>query len=183
MCNKFQNQYRIPSARRCGWDYSWNGWYFVTICTMHKKCFFGGIHGDIMVHNEIGKLVEYFWNQIPSHFSYVGLDEFIVMPNHIHGILTIQNPAQIDAEKPLVHRNDSKMADISPTAGSLPTIIRSFKSVCTKAINLDYPSSEFRWQTRFYDRVIRGNDELNRIRYYITTNPQKWTQDELCEQR
>lgn len=89
MQNKFQNKYRIPSARLQTWDYANNGAYFITICTQNREHFFGNIKNGIMQLSEIGKLAAQFWHEIPNHFPMVELGNFVVMPNHIHGILII----------------------------------------------------------------------------------------------
>jgi len=89
MQNKFQNKYRIPSARLQTWDYANNGAYFITICTQNREHFFGNIKNGIMQLSEIGKLAAQFWYEIPNHFPMVELGNFVVMPNHVHGILII----------------------------------------------------------------------------------------------
>jgi REP element-mobilizing transposase RayT len=86
---KYKNKYRIATTRLQSWDYCWNGLYFVTICTKKKYHFFGEVIDGEMVLSKIGKLVEKYWNEIPLHFKFVKLNEFVVMPNHIHGIIVI----------------------------------------------------------------------------------------------
>ena len=83
--NKFRNKYRIPSARLIGYDYGSHGFYFVTICTKDKICFFGQA-------SLIGNIANEYWQQIPLHFPFIELDEFIIMPNHLHGILFFNKP-------------------------------------------------------------------------------------------
>jgi len=85
--DKFLNKYRIPSARLQTWDYGWNAPYFVTICTANRECFFGNIVDNEMKLSAIGELANQFWAEIPKHFPFVILDAFVVMPNHLHGIL------------------------------------------------------------------------------------------------
>src|SRR5258708_33203920 len=92
MADKYQNKYRIPSARLQTWDYGSNAAYFTTICTTNREHFFGEIMNGIMQLSEIGKIANQFWIEIPNHFPFVILDEFIVMPNHIHGIIVIDRP-------------------------------------------------------------------------------------------
>jgi REP element-mobilizing transposase RayT len=92
MSDKFQNKYRIPSARLQNWDYGWNAAYFITICTQNRECDFGKIVDDQMILSEIGTIVQYYWNLIPIHFSFVELGEYVVMPNHVHGIIRINKP-------------------------------------------------------------------------------------------
>jgi REP element-mobilizing transposase RayT len=89
MTDKFQNKYRIPSARLQNWDYGSNASYFITICTAHREHYFGEIKNGEMILNEIGQLTKQFWMEIPNHFSFVELGNFVVMPNHVHGILII----------------------------------------------------------------------------------------------
>lgn len=91
MQNKFKNKYRIPSTRLQTWDYSKNGAYFITICTQNREHFFGYIQNGMMQLSEIGKLAERYWLEIPGHFPFVELGNFVVMPNHFHGILIINN--------------------------------------------------------------------------------------------
>ena len=93
MGDKYQNKYRIPSARLSTWDYGTNGSYFITTCTAKRLCYFGKIANGEMFLCNIGRKARECWLEIPSHFQFVTLDEFIVMPNHIHGIITINKPA------------------------------------------------------------------------------------------
>lgn len=90
--DKFLNKYRIPSARLQTWDYGWNAPYFVTICTANRECFFGNIVDNEMKLSVIGELANQFWTEIPNHFPFVILDAFVVMPNHVHGILIFDKP-------------------------------------------------------------------------------------------
>ena len=89
MAEKFKNKYRIPTARLHNWDYGSNGAYFITICTQNREHFFGEILDNCMQLNELGQLAEKFWLDIPNRFPFIELGEFVVMPNHTHGILTI----------------------------------------------------------------------------------------------
>jgi putative transposase len=89
MPEKFKNKYRIPSARLQNWDYGWNASYFLTICTQNRQCFFGDITNAEMELSEIGEIAHKYWNEIPAHFPFVKLDAFVVMPNHVHGIIII----------------------------------------------------------------------------------------------
>src|SRR4030042_2172704 len=89
MPEKFKNKYTIQSARLSGYDYSQNGMYFITICAKDREEFFGKIENGKMILSDIGKIAEKFWQEIPLHFSFVILDEYIVMPNHTHGIIEI----------------------------------------------------------------------------------------------
>jgi putative transposase len=89
MSDKFKNKYRIESARLKNWDYGWNASYFVTICTKNRTYFFGDVKNGEMILNDIGVITQNIWQKIPEYFPYARLDAYVVMPNHIHGILTI----------------------------------------------------------------------------------------------
>jgi putative transposase len=181
---KFKNIYRIPSARLKNWDYSSDGWYFVTICVRNHECAFGNIENGGMILNDIGKMVEQFWKEIPQHFKNVELDAFIVMPNHVHGIVVIdkfgienntyKNSPRRDVAC-YVSTNKNIYSRISPKIGTLSTIIRSFKSACTN--NIRKISSDFQWQSRFHDHIIGNDKELKNIRNYIHFNAEKWQDD------
>ena len=144
MSEKYQNKYRIASARMKNYDYSQNGAYFITIVTKNRKHFFGKIVDGKMILNEIGKIAQKYWNEIPQHFSFIKLDEMVVMPNHIHGILWIDKDYAVDAvgcrdvacnvstAGETGKTKNKQMAKISPKQGSLASVIRSFKSVVTK---------------------------------------------------
>jgi putative transposase len=176
----FRGKYRTKSARLDYWDYSSDGWYFVTICTRNRNEFFGEIRNGIMGLNEIGCTAMEFWKDIPNHFGNVFLDEWIVMPNHIHGIIVINNQTnqrRDEALPRLYTGNHPKMAKISPKPKSLPVIIGSFKSIVTKTANLKYPDMGFSWQPRYYDHIMRNEKELNKIRGYIQYNPAMWERD------
>jgi putative transposase len=118
-----------------------------------------------------GHLCEVFWREIPIHFPKVDLDAFIIMPNHIHGVIGIKD--SIDVSKTAVHESFR-----SPATGSLATIIRSFKSAATRSINdvRETPGSPV-WQKGFYEHIVRNERDLIRIRSYIELNPSNWTQD------
>lgn len=189
MNGKFQNKYRIPSTRLKNWDYAQNGAYFITICTGNRAHFFGEIvtlHGENKMQlNEIGNLANEFWAEIPKHFPFVELGNFVVMPNHIHGILII-NKMNIDNDRvETLHcnvstRNGAKneqMVLISPKSGSISTILRSYKSVVTK--NARFIQTSFLWQERFYDHIIQNLESFERIQNYIENNITNWKEDKF----
>lgn len=183
--SKYKNKYRIESSRLNNWNYTWQGAYFITICTKDMQLFFGGIKDDNMILNEIGQVAERFWLEIPEHFDNIILDHFIIMPNHVHGILIINDMVEtlqvLDVET--LHCNVSTdknefFSKISPKPKSISTVIRSYKSICTKTINKIQNEVFFAWQTRFYDRIIRDEQELNNVRNYIENNPLNWKKNE-----
>ncbi|SIT97706.1 REP element-mobilizing transposase RayT [Epilithonimonas bovis DSM 19482] len=177
----FRNKYRIPSARWQNWDYRNAGAYFITICTKDRLCFFGNVQDNKMQLSDAGILAEKYWKEIPGHFKNAQLGEFVVMPNHIHGIVILTDlvgtlHCNVSIESPEINQF---MSDISPKPGSVSTIIRSYKSVCTKNINLQNPVLNFAWQSRFHDRVIRDEMEYQRIANYIIHNPENWGNDKF----
>ena len=126
MQNKFKNKYRISSARLQTWDYSNNGAYFITICTQNRHHFFGKIQNQEMQLSEIGKLAEQFWLEIPNHFPFVELGNFVVMPNHVHGILIMNhtvetrfiasdNVGEYDETRFIASDNDDEKININET--------------------------------------------------------------------
>jgi putative transposase len=161
------------SIRLKDYDYSQAGAYFVTICSWEKECLFGAIKDGEMLFNEFGDIVMKCWEAIPNHFPHIKTDEFIIMPNHIHGIMFMVGARHAVPLQTI----DERFA--KPVSGSLATIIRSFKSAVTKSINIfrNTPGTPI-WQRNYYDHIIRDNKELQAIREYIRYNPLKWNEDE-----
>ena len=156
------------------WDYSSNGFYYVTICTKDMVKYFGQVEDEKMKLNQIGKIAEKYWSEIPDHFPFVNLHEYVIMPNHVHGIVEIDkkdNPNGRDA-KFCVSTIRNRFGSQSQ---NLASIIRGFKIGVTKYSN--FHNIPFVWQPRYYDRIIRNEKELFEIRKYIQQNPQKWTLD------
>jgi REP element-mobilizing transposase RayT len=193
--DRFQNKYRIPSARLQGWDYSQNGTYFITICTAGREHYFGEIENGKMQLSHIGIIADILWHDIPHHSTNTELGAFVVMPNHIHGVLILNNPitdtdtnadADVDTVETLhatslqsdVQSNKNEfMATISPKPNSVSAIIRSYKSAVSKhAHRLGF---DFNWQTRFHDHIIRNDAEYQRIANYINANPENWETDKF----
>jgi len=170
----FRDKYRIESFRLKGFDYASPGSYFITINTKSKVEWFGNVENGIMIQNEIGRMVHQLWMTIPQHHTNVVLDEFIVMPNHLHAILILtQKPCRDVARDVSTKDKSNFMSMISPKPGSLSTVIGSHKSAITKWCHENgYP--DFIWQPRFHDHIIRNNQELNTIRQYILNNPTNW---------
>lgn len=165
--------HRMTSSRLQVWDYRTPGWYFVTICTNQKASVLGDISHSEPKLNTLGEIAKRFWVGIPNHFPNVGVDEYTIMPNHIHGILIILTFPHND--QTTVSKNHSSHQ--LPKPKSLSTIIRSYKSAVTRwARSNGFPS--FAWQPRFYDHIIRDDEDLHRIRRYISENPSKWELDE-----
>ena len=145
-------------------DYGSPGAYFVTICA--RTHLFGRVHRGEVIPSRYGEIASDCWTEIPSHFPHVRLDVFVVMPDHIHGILVLSR------RTPTV----TAIGRISP--GSLGTIIRSFKSAVTLRINaLRGARVGGIWQRNYVDEIIRDRDGLERVRSYIRNNPAKWNRN------
>ncbi len=158
------------SIRMENYDYSQFGGYFVTICTHEKKCIFGSILGEKMHSNEYGSIVSEVWNSIPNHFDNVELDQFVVMPNHVHGIIFINKSIETRHAMPL--RKFGK-----PIPSSLSTIVGSFKSAVSKSMHVHGYNDRKIWHRNYYEHIIRHEKELNEIRKYISNNPMQWAMD------
>lgn len=173
-CNMpaYKKHYR-RSIRLKGHDYSWEGTYFVTICTHNRECLFGDLLDGRTQLNEYGVIAKNEWLKTPQMRNNVIIDEFIVMPNHLHGIIIITGDGG-----GTVHRAPTVEQFGKPVSGSLPTIIRSFKSTVTNQINLlrNTPGTPV-WQRNYYEHIIRNEDELHHIQEYIINNPFQWQFD------
>ncbi len=178
----YKNKYRIESTRLQNYDYSANGYYFVTICTYQKFCYFGDIVDAEMHFSQVGRIAQKNWQDIPNHFDGVYLDEYVIMPNHVHGIIVINRPDKPRRDVACYVSTDNcnvnkTMSKLSPNSGSLGAIIRSYKSSVTRWCRQN-GDDIFRWQPRFYEYIIRNDKSLKNIRQYITNNPIKWTEDQ-----
>ncbi|TET35520.1 MAG: transposase [Anaerolineales bacterium] len=167
---KFKNKYRIESVRLRSWDYASPGWYFVTVCTKNKENIFGDVIAGEMYLSEVGRIVSEEWMKTAIIRSNILLDEWVVMPNHIHGILVITE------RMPSVETPRRGVSTSKWKPGTLGAIINQFKSISTKRIRRT-GTTAFAWQPRFYDHIIRNEDALSQIRNYIHNNPQKWEDD------
>ena len=188
---KFRNKYRIPSTRLQNWDYGWNGTYVITICTKNRESYFGEIVNKKMELSNIGILAVDLLHEIKNHSKNVELGEFMVMPNHIHLILILNNdvmggggvetrhalslqPKQQQPQQPI-----GKNRFQNQGKNTVSSIIGSYKSAVTKHAHcLEY---EFAWQPRFYDHIIRDEKSFFNISEYIINNPQKWEDDKYYE--
>jgi len=194
---KYQNKYRIASARAQWWDYGWNGAYFVTICTANRDHFFGKIENGTMILSRVGVIADILWYEIPYHASFVELGDFVVMPNHIHGILILDKPVAVIETRHAVETRHalSLSTPKSPPQPTLPantpgksrfqnqgkntisSIDGGYKSAVTNNANrLGYING---WQSRFHDHIIRDDEEYQRISDYIVNNPKNWKVDKF----
>lgn len=194
----FRNKYRIPSARASWWDYGQNGYYFVTICTDQRIHYFGDICDDEMILSDAGCIAGECWMEIPEHFPFVKLGAFVVMPNHVHGIIIIDEDGNGDDGRdracpvctttecptPTVETVDAiEMGSPAQRRfrnqgkNTLSAIVGSYKAAVTKSVRLSTP--EFKWQTRFHDHIIRNDKSYSRIADYIENNVFRWNDDKF----
>lgn len=168
-------RHRRRSIRLKGYDYSQAGVYFVTICTKNRDHYLGNIARDKMGLSRIGRIIGQFWIAIPDHFNNAHLDEYIIMPNHLHGIITIDLNCRGEVSSPKIQGRGTLPLQEKRSLGD---IIGYFKYQSTKYVNeiLQSPGKTI-WQRNYYEHVIRNEDELNRIREYIQINPLKWQFD------
>jgi len=176
--------------RVSGYDYSQGGYYFVTVCTQDRIEWFGEIKKGEMVLNDIGKMAHQLWNEIPFYYSGIHLDTFVVMPNHIHGIIIIESSVGTTPCGCPTRNEFGQTQMFGQTRGSVPTdklslsdVISRYKSLVTKKY-IDgvrqYNWTAFNkklWQRSFYDCIIRNETSLNQICQYITNNPRQWDTD------
>lgn len=180
MTTKFKNTYRVESARLKGWDYRSQGAYFITICTHHKTCYFGDIIDGQMHYSPLGVVADVLLYETQHRNDNIELGEYIVMPNHIHVIINInKSNTEVTPITPTKQTGNRKMAARSPKAGSISSVIRSYKGAVTKHANrLGY---EFAWQTRFHDHVIRDQAAFEKITEYVINNPLSWELDKFYQ--
>jgi putative transposase len=148
---------RRRSLRLPGYDYSQAGAYFVTACTQNRLMLFGEVIDCDVRLNEMGTIVQQTWDDLPRHYHGIDLDAFIVMPNHVHGIIIL--------------------ADQSERRHAIPEIVRGFKTFSARRVNERVGKRGVLWQRGYYEHVIRNEKALDRIRAYIANNPARWADD------
>ena len=174
------------SIRLKGYDYSQAGLYFVTICTENRQHLFGEIQNGEMVLNYCGKIANILWYEIKNHIRNVRLHEFVIMPNHLHGIIEITNhvsnpndivPVGATHASPLQYGDGRRRGGACP-APTLATIVGSYKSAVSKHIRQS-GFTEFAWQRNYHEHIIRNNHSHEYIANYIINNPKTWESDSL----
>lgn len=178
------------SIRLPYYDYTESGAYFITICAYQHYHIFGHVEDDKVFLNHVGLIAKSVWEQIPSHFPFVTLDHFVIMPNHMHGIVLISKDDEIASDSEHVgarhalplHSHTSHSDNLrlfgNPPAKALSSIVGSYKSAVSKEANSQLRKKESTlWQRNYYEHVIRDEADLNRIREYVLTNPSKWIED------
>jgi putative transposase len=158
-------RYHRRSIRLDGYDYRQAGAYFVTICTQDRECLLGQISNGEVTTTPAGDMVQTVWDALPQHYPGVDIDAFVVMPNHVHGIIVLTGqPAQ--------------------AALSLPDVVHRLKSLTTTHYRRGVleqkwlPFAGRLWHRNYYEHIVRNDDDLERIREYIVQNPARWLDDE-----
>lgn len=161
------------SIRLSWFDYRRNGAYFVTICTFEKRHTLASVEAKKTILTDLGRLASSCWLEIPQHNQKMICDAFVIMPNHVHGLLLIAdlwNPATFTPELPRTFG--------LPIPRALSTAIANYKAAVTrKARRIEKYGSDYIWQRNFYERIIRDTDEFNAVRFYIHENPKRWHSD------
>lgn len=185
------------SIRLKEYNYSQNGTYFITICTQDRECLFGNVVCREMVVNDAGSMVQKWWLELKNKFSTIVIDEYVVMPNHFHGLITMVNPVGADLRVCPDSISDSRGAKCDEKTGAeclekmgahigapLPEMMQWFKTMTTNEYirgvkQNQWPSFNQRlWQRNYYEHIVRDELSLNRIREYIQNNPLQWEWDE-----
>ena len=171
------------SIRLCNYDYSRAGAYFITVCTRNRECLLGDMVEGRMYLNEVGRLAQAAWEELPLHYPHVDLDVWKIMPNHVHGIVVLTAEGVESHEGAgLGQVSNLPLPSSNANAGAvrhgLPEVIRAFKTFSARRINalLGTVGTPF-WQRNYYEHVIRDEESLNRIRRYIVDNPARWSED------
>jgi REP element-mobilizing transposase RayT len=204
--DKYRNKYRISSARAQWWDYAWDASYFITICTRKMQHFFGRVHNKKMELSPAGIIADRRWRELTEHAKNIELGEHVVMPNHMHGIITLKGNAspflftppelQVVQTRPALSppgeedaceneedypdefpQTIGRMRFRNPGKNTLSTILGGYKSGVSR--ELAEAQCYFGWHARFHDHIIRDAEEYQRIRNYILNNPAQWKADKF----
>lgn len=182
--------------RLLDYDYQMAGYYYITLCTQNRQCLFGKIENDLMILNDAGKMVHDLWLDISNKYDGFENDLFVVMPNHLHGILILNGSAStrksneerlargLNEREPAQGLNEQGPAQGPAPTLSVPDIMRNFKSLTTTCYRKGMEKNKYNpfekklWQRSYYEHIIRKNESLNKIRQYIVDNPRKWKEDQ-----
>ena len=182
------------SIRLPAYDYAQAGAYFVTVCTQNRECAFGAVVDGEMVLNELGRMVETVWRELPQHYPGVEVDTLVVMPNHVHGIIILvgadpcarpeAGPCACPGNPGRSRGVTGQPQGVAPTGTmSLPDVVHRFKSLTTARYRRGLlqdrwlPFAGRLWQRNYHERVIRDDEELDAVRQYIADNQLRWVED------
>jgi putative transposase len=175
------HKHNRKSIRLRGYDYAGEGAYFITIVCKDRVHWFGEVRDDVMHLSDAGRIAQEEWLRTAELREQVSLDAFVIMPNHIHGILLIGDPLPslagigMYAQTGLPRNAPTSPTITGPRPDTLGTIIRMYKQACTIRIRKEHP--EFVWLRDFHDHIIRNQESYDRIRQYIINNPKNWKDD------
>ena len=181
MTDRPSNRPQRRSPRKAGFDYTTPGAYFVTICSHNRRHIFGHIASNQMVLSSVGQIAQDRWAALPDHHPQVKLDQFVIMPNHVHGIIWLHiepdtNLSIRTAPVQSVATVSTEKAEVAP--GSLGAVVRSYKASVTRIVNQQESGERTKiWQGRYHDSIIRTERALHAIRRYIVENPCRWMLD------
>ncbi len=189
----YNNKYRIESNRLNGYDYTREGAYFITICVRYHQHRFGTIKDGKLLPTPEGEIAQQCWIELFEHFDTAKMDEFVIMPNHMHGIIFIDDPEQKAAHHKQIQQaalEDEEYFLLPPRGGitgdnnvmltrhSIGKMLRWYKAKCTYKIRNEL-GKPFEWQGNYYDNIIRNEIDFRRIQDYIINNPVKWEADKF----
>jgi len=173
------------SIRLQGFDYSRAGAYFVTIVAHGRECLFGEIVDGEMKMNRFGEILNHAWFDLPRHYRHVSLGAFVIMPNHVHGIIVLNEDDSVTgrggsvAGRTALPANSETCPYVPLKRHPLSEIVRAFKSFSAKRINVLRRTQGIPvWQRNYYEHIIRNDREMERIWHYIESNPSMWTEDD-----
>jgi REP element-mobilizing transposase RayT len=173
------------SIRLKGYDYSQSGYYFITICTQGRRCLFGEIEEDRMILNDAGKMIGHWWNELKNKYANIEIEEYVIMPNHCHGIINIVGTT-VGADLCVCPENDLGENADSPIRGRpINEMIQWFKTMTTNEYirnvkqNRWGPFDGKLWQRNYYEQIVHDEISLRHIREYIVNNPNQWQKDDL----
>jgi len=177
----YQGRYRTNTARLPGGNYVC-GWYFVTICTMHRAPLLGTISGNRMHLTAPGLAAAHFCTEIPAHHPHAELNGYVVMPNHMHAIIVLNEQEDLavcdEASPPTPRPPDAVAANAfgRPIKGSLPIVVGGYKAAVTRWCKAN-GHADFGWQDNYHEHIIRNDDELRHIQEYVQNNVAQWIND------
>ena len=160
------------SIRLKEYDYASPGAYFVTVVTQNHLCILGKVISGVMQTNTLGRIAQECWQEIPVHFLDIEIEPFVIMPNHIHGIITIHE----NVIRGTIYRAPATEKYGRPAVGSIPTIIRTYKASGSRRVRQEMGMVKI-WQRNYYEHIIRNQLELEDLAGYILSNPQTWADD------
>jgi len=168
--DRFAEKYKVSSARNKDWNYSSPGKYHITICAVHHNNFFGKIINGEMVLSKMGIVAKRCLVEIPDHFKNIILDEYVVMPSHVHVLIEITVGQFV--ETPYM----ASLQIVKRSKQTIPLVVQQYKSAVTRLIN---PKKVFfAWQDRYYDEIIKDEKHYWAVKKYIQNNVKNWDKDE-----